>query len=265
MRIYRSLTIDIGTGEVLHADFYEYAGPLAEMKKGRGTQKKVEQQQLALAQKEQAERERQRGLAEPIVSEFEQEGAPGGISKYAAAQLAQNMDNIQRMYSGIRQTAYRSVGQRGFGRVPGGVERATENAANRNQALDETQAFRDALADTLGLRKAALDYRTGRQDSSGQIGQSAYSGASDAAYKRSQMGSTIGDVIGGISSLAPIIAAPFTGGTSLAGLAKGLPVGSSKGLPSEDWYKNLGSIGVTPYTTQGGLRKRTGIGSYGGG
>ena len=225
------VVIDIETGKVLH-----WEGRLVDVdvepvllcKKGRKEQEAVAQQQLALAQKEQAERERQRGLSEPIVGELEQETGPGRLSRYAASQLGANLDNIARFYRGARQTAYRSLGQRGFGRAPSGFERVTENALTRGEEQAGTDAMRQALADTLGQRLTALDYRTGRQDSSGQLGQSAYSGASDAAYKRSQMGSGFGDVLGGIAQIAPIIAAPFTGGASLAGSLFNLPTGASK-------------------------------------
>ena len=219
MKITTERTIDLVTGETLSHSWYEYNGPLALAGGGkssaRRTQEQIMREQQALAQRESAQRERQLGLAEPIVSELESETGPGRISRYAAAQLAQENDQIANTFAGLRRTAMRSLGARGLAPDRSGLARTSINALGEQENAAGTDAFRNALANTLNQRMAALNWRTGQRTEAGQESRGQYEGSSSAAARRSQMGSGFGDVLGGISQVAGIASDLFAPGSGV--------------------------------------------------
>src|SRR3990172_3662154 len=152
MRIYTSITWNIETGAVLAHDFYEYVGPVEECKKGRGEQKDIMRSQLAEVKREAAEKWRQLGLAEPTIQELESETGPGRISRYAAAQMAAERDDIARQFAGLHATAIRSLGARGLAPDRSGLAHTSMNALARGESEAETGSFRPALRNTLQHR-----------------------------------------------------------------------------------------------------------------
>src|SRR3990167_1286580 len=76
MRISTCVILDYSTDEncaVVSRSSYEYAGPVAQMKKGRKQQEQLAAAQQKEMEKEAAEKWRQLSLAEPIVQDLEAE------------------------------------------------------------------------------------------------------------------------------------------------------------------------------------------------
>jgi hypothetical protein len=162
-----------------------------------------------------AQQKAEQGSADTGISQEEAQSKPGDLSPAAAAQLAADNDNIARTYSTQRATVARTIGARGFGSAPSGFMSTAENGANLAQDQAGTEAYRAAQLNTEQQRQAAIAARTALSGQNQAGASSASQEGSDSAYKQSQMGSTAGDVLGAVASLAPIAAAPFTGGATL--------------------------------------------------
>lgn len=223
-------------------DGYEYDGPVALCKKGRD-----EQAQNTAFQQGQAGINASRegdayGKAQGILGEDIGSSTPGSLTPAAQTQLAADNDNISRTYNGMRQTAFASSGQRGFGGAPSGIGQTSQNALNVGEEGSKTGAYRNAQVNTQNQRNTALSGETALsgQQLQGELGNT--NAATTSALDQSKMGSNVGDITGAIAGLAPIAAAPFTGGASL-GLANAL--------------KN-------PFSSIG-KGAGTGVGNYGGG
>ena len=214
MRVTTRIVIDAATGAVLEHVWYEHFGPVDLCKKGREEAKAITQQQLEQAKIEAANRARELGAADVGISSLEATSAPGALSPYAAAQLASNMDNIARTYGAMRQTAARSSLNRGFARAPSGFDTVARNALNVGQEQSGTEAYRKALADTLAQKEFAIGQRGGLAGQAGSQETGAAGTTLQGAQTMHSLGSTFGDIMGGIGSLAGIAAAPFTGGLS---------------------------------------------------
>lgn len=239
------------TGELVFWEGYYAPKSLItmELKKGRKTQEAVAKENLEKQRREEAERARQLSITEPLINELEQETGPGRISRYAAAQQAAELDDIARQYAGLRQTAIRSLGSRGLAPDRSGLARTSMNALQQGEAEAGTDAFRTALDRTLQQRMAAIDWRTGQRTEAGQQGLNAGELSSNAALRRSQMGSTFGDVMGGIGAAAGIasdILMPGSGllrrsiGSNMVKLPVNLPLPAPSRITS---LRSLGGIG----------------------
>ena len=156
---------------------------------------------IARSAEDPARAEAERLRAEPFVSGLEST-APGAMSSLAAAQYASEMDRIGKTYSGIREASLRSLGARGFGRAPSGFTTSAVNTAAEQQGRTETDAYRQGLARTYEQGLQALAYRTGQQQLGLGVSNQEQEQASLAAARRAQMGSGVGDVLGGISGVA---------------------------------------------------------------
>ena len=168
---------------------------------------------------------------------------PGSLSPAATAQLASDRDQIANTYNGIRQTAFRTLGQRGMGSAPSGFAQTAENAADLGQATADTGAYRNAQVNTQNERNFATGQEGQIATSQGQLGNQALGQSTNAGVALNKMGSTAGDILGGVAELAPIVAAPFTGGASLLG---------------------SGIFGGTNPFSKMGKSGGSGVGSYGG-
>src|SRR5690348_15024084 len=181
-------------------------------------------------QKEQAAKQAaEQAAADKTIGTFETQGQPGQLSPAAAAQLAADNDNINRTYNGMRQTAFASMGARGFGSAPSGFGQAAQNAVNQGEAQAHTGAFRNAQENTQALEQAALNARMGLsgQNLSGE--NAAANTGLQGAVDQSKMGSTLGDIGQGISLAAGLV-------NPIAGAAKSV-MGA---------FKKLGSYGGNP-------------------
>lgn len=230
MRITTRATFDIETGDLLHWEGIEnYTGPVAECKKGKkrkreeeqATKRLREQQERLAAEAETVQREN-RLRAEPFVQSLEST-EPGQLSPYSQATYASSLEDIIRTYRSLRESGLAALNRSGFGRAPSGFRASFESTAARGEQEASGRAFRGALQDTYGQGLQALGYRSGQQqfyDPTRRI-----AGAGDLSRQRYGMDQpgTFGPAMTGLS----LLAAPFTGGASLAGL---VGQGAAKGL-----------------------------------
>lgn len=193
-----------------------------------------------------------RAKSDELIGGYESQGLDE-LSPQAAAQLGSDTENIIRTYGGLRQNAERALGARGFGRAPSGFHSSALAGIREGQAADETSAYRRALDKSEEGRRLALGYRTGQQQFYDplQRRQGASGIAGQAVESYDKVGSLFGDIMSGIGTLAPIVAAPFTGGASLAAmpfskLGGGSSGGSSAyqygtaGVSPQNWFKKIG-------------------------
>lgn len=164
---------------------------------GRDTQNDVAKQQLALAASAEAERKKQQAAAEPFLSSLEST-APGELSPLAKSQYASDTRNIVDTYGNARRVGLKSLAQRGFGNAPTGMQASVINTNDRNQGADETKAYENALQQTYGQGLEAMKARLGLVSTYDPTKPASV--ASDAAYRQSQSGSTLGDVGKGVAS-----------------------------------------------------------------
>ena len=170
---------------------------------------------------------------------------PGSLSPAAAAQFAADRDNISNTYNNLRKTAFSTMGERGLGSAPSGFGQVQQNAIDQGQANAGTSAYRNAQVQTENQRQSAANREAALTGTEGNLGVANLGQSTNAAVAQNKAGSTLGDVVGAIGELAPIAAAPFTGGASLLPqLANGAAGGSI--------WKSLGKTASS-------------VGSYGGG
>ena len=204
----------------LHTLSRTYSGPWMLVKKGREQLEQNMKADAAVAAQTRANAQKQYETTSGLIGEETAATTPGSLSPAAQAQLASDRDQIANTYNGIRQTAFRTLGQRGFGSAPSGFGLASENAADLGQATQDTAAYRNAQLATERQRQNAMATSAGLTGTEGSLGNSASGESTTAAVDRNKAGSTLGDIVGGVAQVAPIVAAPFTGGASL--LASGL-------------------------------------------
>lgn len=257
--------VDGGNLRVVADSWYEYAGPVELAKKGRGEQKELIRLQMEQAKQEELRRQdelakqeearqsylAERAKAEPFVASLEST-QPGQLSSLAGNQYASDLSNINRTYGDIQQATLRNLSARGFGRAPSGFTTSAINTVGENKGRAETDAYRQAQERTYQQGLQALAYRTGQQGLSqtqqnieqqgagtaGSLTSANRQGASDAAYRLSQMGSTAGDILGGISDVAGVVAAPFTGGLSTLASRRRAPTNIGTYGPSVTYGPN---------------------------
>lgn len=203
------------TMELLSWDGWDYGGPVMECKKGREVMEQNMKADQAAAAQQRANEQAQYGTATKLEGEEVAGTTPGSLSPAATARLASDRDQIANTYNGIRQTAFRTMGQRGFGSAPSGFTAAAGNAADLGEATQDTAAYRNAQQETQREREHAMGTATTLSGQQGSLGNQASGESTSAAVARNKAGSTFGDIMGGVAMAAPIVAAPFTGGASL--------------------------------------------------
>lgn len=257
------------SGKVLEHKWYDYSGPCdlcgGDKSKMRQLTAQQAQTQASNAAADRARQLAATGKVSGIADQLMSTGA-GKLSPWSSANYASNMDNIAQTYNNMRSMGFRALGQSGFGSSPGATA-SLFNTAARNQAADQTQAYRNALSDTLNQNLAGANLESGIANSA-QAGSQFGSGQSVAdAQARMNMGSTLGDIGAGISTLAPIVAAPFTGGASLGfgTLSKPGGGGNSSSTPAMPGPWSTGAMPTTPTYGFGNIRPgyaNTGVGTY---
>lgn len=126
---------------------------------------------------------------------------PGGMSSPAAAMYASDLANIKSTYNGLKQNAFATAGERGFGNAPSGFMQATQNGLNQAQANAQTQAYNAGIINTQNQRQNAAAGEAGLYGQS-TAGEAANTNAANtSAFNQSRMGSTLGDVLSGASSV----------------------------------------------------------------
>lgn len=237
MKITLNPQLDIATLLFVANDgVEEYTGPVLDFKKGREQMEKNSADAAATAKTNNARSGEQYNTANKLIGEETASTTPGAISPAAQAQLAADTGNIDRVYSGMRATAFKTLGQRGMQNAPSGMAVAANNGLDVGQENSETGAYRNAQVQTQAQRQDAEHTAASLSGQQGQLGNANLNASEHAAVDRNQAGSTAGDIMGGIAAAAPIIAAPFTGGASLMAMA---------GQPNQKMWGNIGKPGVS--------------------
>lgn len=201
------IVTDIETGALLDWAFEFNDGEWALLKKGRGEQEQVAKDSLARSKSDEATRNQQLAAADPTLKQFESVG-PGGMGTAAQARYQSDLNNINRTYNNVRAVGLRNLGLRGLGNAPNGAESSLVNTANLDQAGQENNAYLGGLQQTREDQLAALNARMGLMNIYNPNASSSV--ASEAAYRRGQMGSTLGDIGGGLTTLAGLATVPLT-------------------------------------------------------
>lgn len=221
MRVYQTLTVDmnkpIGNGrfEVVFEDSFEHIGDVAECKKGREAMdtaaagaNNAGAQATDISKQNQGIQTGYRNQSDPFGKSL-LPSANGSLSPYAAAQLGQQKRDIGKTYGDIAQVGIRGLGARGMGNAPTGMASSLYNTAGRNAGEAETNAYSDAMKNTLNQGLAGLQYSQGQQglyDPLNAIKTStgAYGAGAEAGSLRNKAGSLMSDIGGGLSGLAGI-------------------------------------------------------------
>lgn len=174
------------------------------LKKGRESQSKITDQQMALASQNQATRQQELGGVNDFVNQVKST-APGQLSPYAQAQLASDLGHIHTTYSNMKQAGFRGIAQRGLGSAPTGAVSSLTNTLDRASGADENAAYEDALKRQYGENLDALKAQMGLVSEFNPEGD--LSQASSSAARQAQMGSTLGDIGAGITTGASVFKA----------------------------------------------------------
>lgn len=205
------------TDELIARDRHFYLGPILECKKGREVvdaagkgANALGKQASGIATQDQALQSGYRGDADPFAKSLIAT-KPGELSSYAGSQYSSDKRMIDRNAEGNRQVGMRILGQRGFNGAPGATA-SLLNTSARDTGAAQTEAYNRAQQSTLGQGLAGINYMQGQQqiydpNKAIQAGTGAYGTGADAGFKRSQMGSTFGDIGKGLQGIGQIAAA----------------------------------------------------------
>ena len=204
MRITTSVTFQmtdvIGEYIEIERHSFEYDGPVASCKKGREQVQQNMKTAATQANTNNANSNAAYNTAQSLLQGDIGSTTPGSLTPAAQAQLGADNDNINRVYNGMRQQAFTTLGQRGFNNAPSGFTLAAMNGINNAQAQDETNAYRQGQLNTQNQRNFATQEEGNLSGQQGQLGTANLGQSTNAAVARNQMGSTLGDVLSGVSS-----------------------------------------------------------------
>lgn len=212
MRITTRKVIDIQTGKTLEHEWYEYDGPLAQTKKGRGEEKAATAGALstgdtgkAIATTDVRKQQQEINPVNAFASELEST-APGELSPYAQNVYQNSLRNIARNYGDNMNIGLKALSYRGMGTAPSGYTSSVINTSNRDRDAAETEAYTQAQQNTLAGKMAAANLRTGLAgiyDPSRPLGVagSAYGTAGQNAALLNQMGTPIGSIGMGLAGI----------------------------------------------------------------
>ena len=134
-------------------------------KKGRAARARARQEEIARGQAGdiRTARERQtedREAALRFVQGLEAT-KPGELSPYSSAQYGGELENISRVWKGLRESGLKSLNRMGMARSPGGARASFEATSRRGRLSEEQEAYRRAQESTYQQGLTALDYRRG--------------------------------------------------------------------------------------------------------
>lgn len=177
-------------------EYVDYDGPVVLLKKGRETQEKIGDTALRNAGEDRSIQQGARAQADPFAASL-MATKPGELSPYAKEQYGSQVRNINDTYGNNLRTGFKALAYRGMG-GPTGEMASVLNTAGRNRDFATTEAYNQAMQNTYGQGLQGLNYFAGQQqlyDPNRALGTS-----SEAAYRRGQMGSTMGDIGAGVST-----------------------------------------------------------------
>lgn len=231
----------------LHTLSRGYRGPWMLAKKGREQMSANMKTGAANSKQQQTNSQQAVNTEQGVLQQDLGSTTPGSLSPAATAQLASDRDQIANTYNGIRQTAFRTMGQRGMGSAPSGFAQTAANSADLGEATADTGAYRNAQVNTQNERNFATTAEGQLGTSQGQLAEGNLGQSTTAAVDLNKAGSTAGDILGAAAELAPIAAAPFTGGASLmaggGGFLKNLGKKNGSGVGGYVPSDNSGGVG----------------------
>lgn len=140
---------------------------------------------------------------------------PNGLSQSANAQLNQDKANINQTYADATRVGEKNLAYRGMDQAPSGMLASIINTNNRNAGEARTNAFESAQKNTYGQQANAAELEQGLQSTYNPL--PAVNTELTGAVDQSKMGSTLGDIGSGLTTLAGGFGSI---GTGLAGLKK---------------------------------------------
>lgn len=212
MRITTKLTIDMNTGAVLDHQWYEYAGEVTELKKGRnnlqgaataGGQNTTMAQ--GIANQDQGIQGGYRNQGNQITNA--EVNTEGGLSPLVAKQLASEQGLIGKAYSGASQAAQRGLSMRGMGAAPSGLQSSIQNTAVNNSGVAQTGAVGNAFGTQNALNNGVLNYDQGQQSlynplNALQVANQGVGATTGAATSLNKAGSLLGDLGAGLGTIS---------------------------------------------------------------
>jgi len=180
---------------------HEYSGPVALCKKGREAQQQLTQFDINNAKNLAGQGNQQYNVLNNLENEEIASTAPGSLSPAAAAMYSSDLQNISDVYNGLRRNAFTTNAARGFGSAPSGFQNTTLNSIQRGQDTASTNAFRQAQINTENQRQNVLNTASGARNASIAGATSSANAGGQSALDQSRQGSTLGDILGGASSI----------------------------------------------------------------
>jgi hypothetical protein len=193
----------------------------------------------------------------PSTAEKQQSGDLGSLANFATSQGEGDISSSDNFWKSIlsgdptqiskvlgpqtsainKQAQQQKKTASEFGNRGGGTNAAEQTAD------DNTRTSYDSMVSGLtGNAASALGASGSSLLSTGLSGHEA--AFSTANTIQQQKAAQLNDIF---KSIASIVAAPFTGGASLGGLAGGVPTGGGGGAPgSESWMLGSGTPGINP-------------------
>ena len=216
MRIYTEVVIDIATGKRLAESYYEWDGAVALSKKGRGETEQATHGAIntgdtatSIANQNYGAQRGYAGTADPFARSLIP-SASGKLSPYAAAQFAQNKADIDKTYAANNAATQRGLAARGFGAAPTGLSASLTNTNNRNAGEATTQAYQNALQNTLGQGLAGINYFQNQQQIYNPVpalnaAAGAYGTGISGGKAMNTEGSLLGDIGAGLGAFGGIV------------------------------------------------------------
>ena len=195
--IYNSIDDFINGRKPATWEGFEYDGPVAELKKGRGNLQSAANAGNANTAAAQGIQGATTGIAKQEVN------TTGGLSPVVAKQLANEKGQIGKAYSSAAAAADRGLTMRGMGSAPSGMTSSIKNTSINNEGQAETGATGNAFGEQERLNQTAYNPAIAATNA---VSNSVDS-AANAGKDLNQAGSTLGDIGSGLSGLAGMFGA----------------------------------------------------------
>jgi hypothetical protein len=227
---YASINDFINNAQPKSWEGFEYSGPVAELKKGRGelqsaasSGQKSTDAALGIAGADNGIQRDYRGQGDILNNQSI--NTQGGLSPLVAKQLANERGQIGKAYSSAASAADRGLSMRGMGVAPSGLSASIKNTAINNEGQAETGAVGNAFGLQNQLNESARNYDVGQQQQYDPLralhaANEGVGATTNAAQALNKAGSTLGDIGSGIGTV-------MGAASTLSGLGGFKGIGSS--------------------------------------
>ena len=207
MRISTFVTFEIcdeiGKYVEVSRQSFEYDGPVAMAKSGKGAQKSNENFQQGQASNYSNNANSSYNAANNFFQN-EMSTTPGQMSSSAAATYSNDLNNINNTYNSLRQNLFSTAGNRGYGNAPSGFTSSSLNSLNRSQGANQQSAYNQGQISTQqqGQQGAAGESGLYGTSTSGEVANTG--AASNTANSLFNMGnSALSSILNTASSIIP--------------------------------------------------------------